>query len=562
MVKNYIEVKGSGVDVKLQGTVEVGGHGPHSRETGLQPGQLRVRFLENPQLPVSEIKVKVDGGPRAPLASPQSCGPATTTTLLEPWSTPAQNAEPTSTFNVLGCGASEPFAPSFTAGTVVPLAGSSSPFTLTLSRHDGEQDLSGVGVSTPPGLLGMLSHVQLCPEPQASDGACGPQSLIGHTQVAAGAGSSPLWEPGAVYLTGPYGGQPFGLSIVTSAKAGPFNLGNVIVRAAIHVDPSTSALTVTSDPLPQMVDGVPLRIQTVNVTIDRQGFMLNPTNCAQQQITGTVTGALANGASGSTVPVSSPFAVAGCKGLPFKPLFTVSTQGRTSKANGASLTVKVAQRPGEANIHKVSLQLPLILPARLTTLQKACTEAQFNVNPAGCPSASVIGTATALTPVLNVPLTGPAYLVSHGGAAFPDVEFVLQGQGVTIILDGKTDIKKGITYSRFETVPDAPIGSFETNLPEGPHSALAANGDLCAQMRVVTVRKRVTRRVHGRIRHVTRSVRQVAAPSLLMPTTIVGQNGAQIQQSTPIKVTGCAKVKHRKKAHKKPKGVHGKRRKR
>jgi uncharacterized repeat protein (TIGR01451 family) len=539
----YLEVGGepgeeAGVVVKLAGTVSA----------DPVTGQLTASFMENPQLPFSELRVRLNSGVRAPLSNPQGCGTFTTTSDLVPWSTPVTpDATPSSSFEVPGC--ASPFSPSFTAGTVTPLAGGSSPFTLTLSRHDGEQDLSGVGVSTPPGLLGMLSQVQLCPEPQASNGTCGPQSLIGHTQVAAGAGSHPFWEPGAVYLTGPYKGQPFGLSIVTRAQAGPFTLGNVIVRAAIHVDPGTSALTVTSDPLPQIIDGVPLRIQTVNVTIDKQGFMLNPTNCSQQQITGTITSA-----QGASANVSSPFAVAGCKGLPFNPVFSASTQSRTSKANGASLVVRVAQKPGEANIHKVDLQLPLILPARLTTLQKACTEAQFGANPAGCPSASVIGTATAITPVLSVPLTGPAYLVSHGGAAFPDVEFVLQGQGVTVVLDGGTDIKKGITYSRFETVPDAPISSFETVLPEGPHSALTANGDLCSQTRVVTVRKRVVRRVHGHARRVLRSVREVTAPSLSMPTTITGQNGAQIRQATKIEVTGCARHKAKKRARHRVKG--------
>ncbi|HEU5480928.1 MAG TPA: hypothetical protein VFU90_13870, partial [Candidatus Tumulicola sp.] len=179
---------------------------------------------------------------------------------------------------------------------------------------------------------------------------------------------------------------------------------------------------------------------------------------------------------------------------------------------------------------------------------KACTEAQFNANPAGCPEGSNVGTATAITPVLNVPLTGPAYLVSHGAAAFPDLEFVLQGEGVTIVLDGKTDIKKGITYSKFEAVPDAPISSFETSLPEGPHSVLTTNTSLCAPVREKTVKKRVSRRVNGRVRKVTVSVKQLAPEALVIPTTLVGQNGVTVTQSTKIAVTGCPKVKA--KAHK------------
>jgi hypothetical protein len=500
----YLEAAGSGVIVKLPGSIEVGGYGPHSAATGLAPGQVRTRFLENPQLPVEDVKVTLPGGQRAALANPQSCGAATTTTELEPWSAPESgpNATPISAFTVTGC--ENKFAPAFSAGTLTPSAGAFSPFTLTLGRHDGEQDLSGVTVTMPPGLLGALKGIVQCPEPQASKGECGEGSLVGHDQVAAGAGSQPLWETGRVFLTGPYKGAPFGLSILTPAVAGPFNLGNVVVRAAIAINPVTSQITTTSDPLPQQVDGVPLRIKTVNVTIDRPGFIFNPTNCNQQQVTGTITSA--QGASSS---VSSPFAAAGCANLPFKPQFTASTAGHTSKANGASLHVKIASSGiGQASIAKVDLTIPAILPTRLTTIQKACTEAQFNSNPAGCPSASLIATATVHTPLLQDPLSGPVYFVSHGGAAFPDTEIILQGDGVELLLDGHTQITKGVTYSRFETVPDAPFTSFEFNAPEGPYSIFGSNGNLCQT-------------------------------EVRMPTSITAQNGAVLTQSTLVEPEGC-----------------------
>jgi Domain of unknown function DUF11 len=521
----YLEAAGSGVIVKLPGSIEVGGNGSHSAATGLAPGQVRTRFLENPQMPVEDVQIVLPGGQRAALANPQSCGTATTSTDLEPWSAPESgpDATPLSAFTVTGCGGG--FAPAFSAGTVTPSAGAFSPFTLTLGRHDGEQDLSGVTVTMPPGLLGALKGVVQCPEPQASRGECGEGSLVGHDEVAAGAGTQPLWETGRVFLTGPYRGAPFGLSIVTPAVAGPFNLGNVVVRAAISVNPVTSQITTVSDPLPQQVDGVPLRIKTVNVTIDRPGFIFNPTNCDQQQVTGTI-----SSAQGASVGVSSPFAAAGCANLPFKPSFKVSTQAKTSKAKGASLTVTVKSSAGQANIGKVDVELPKQLPARLTTLQKACTEAQFNTNPAGCPVASDIGTAKAVTPLLNVPLTGPVYLVSHGGAAFPDVEFLLQGEGVRIELDGKTQIKKGITYDHFETVPDAPIGTFETTLPEGKDSVLATDIP-------------------------TKAKNSLCGLSLSMPTTLTAQNGAVLKQATKIAVTGCPKAKKaKKKVKKKAKG--------
>jgi hypothetical protein len=241
--------------------------------------------------------------------------------------------------------------------------------------------------------------------------------------------------------------------------------------------------------------------------------MFNPTNCSQLQITSTITGE-----QGATASPTVPFQVANCATLPFKPTFRVFTSAKTGKTTGASLHVKVTSAPGQANIAKVKVDLPKQLPSRLTTLQKACLAAVFETNPATCPSASVVGTAQAVTPVLRSALTGPAYLVSHGGAAFPDLEIVLQGEGITLILDGHTDIKKGITISSFNAVPDAPVSSFDLMLPEGPHSVLAAalparaRGSLCHQ-------------------------------KLNMATLLSGQNGAVIKQTTKIAISGCPRRK-------------------
>jgi hypothetical protein len=531
----YLELgsENSGIHIKLKGKVEVGGNGARSRETGLAPGQVRTSFAQTPQQPFSDLVLRFDGGAKAPLANPQSCGTFQTTSVITPWSAMTEAAAlPSPAFAIGGCGGG--FAPAFTAGTLNPQAGAYSPFTLTFSRHDREDDLAGITVSMPPGLLGRVAGVTQCPEAQANAGTCPPQAQIGTATAAAGAGPQPLWQSGPVYLTGPYKGAPFGLSVVVPAKAGPYNLGDIVVRAAIHIDPHTAQLTVVSDPLPQSVDGVPLRVRTVHVTIDRPGFTFNPSSCEPTQVIASLTSLGGLGAN-----ASSRFQAAGCASLPFKPSFTVSSLASTSKANGAALDVKVAQRPGEADIHKVDVQLPLQLPSRLTTLQQACLQAQFDADPARCPSGSVVGMAVAHTPLLNVPLTGPAILVSHGGAAFPDLVLVLQGEGVRIDLTGNTDIKHGITFSRFETVPDAPISSFELTLPEGPHSALAAYGGLCKPTKAVTVRIHKFVRRHGRELWVPRLVSRTVATSLTMPTMIVGQNGAILNQTTRIGVAGC-----------------------
>ncbi len=513
----YVEVQGPGFTVKF----------PSVASVDPVTGRVTARFEDLIQQPISEFKLHLKSGPRAPLANPQSCGAASTVSDLTPWSSPVTpDAVGSSSFNVDwdgnggACPAGMPFSPGFSAGTVSPVGGAFSAFSLTVSRHDREQDLSGLSLTMPPGLLGRLAGIPLCGEPQAAQGACSAGSQVGATTVAAGSGPHPFWTQGRVYLTGPYKGQPFGLSIVVPAQAGPFNLGDVVVRAAIHVDPNTAQITVTSDPVPQLLDGVPLRIQTVNVSIDREGFIFNPTNCSQLQLAGTITGA-----QGASVGVSSPFAATGCAGLPFHPVFSVSTQARTSKKSGASLTVKGAFPAGNANVRSVAVTLPKQLPARLTTIQQACPEATFNANPASCPAGSDIGVATATTPILANPVMGPAYLVSHGGAAFPNVVAILQGEGVTVDLTGSIDIKHGVTSSTFASVPDAPISSFQLTLPEGPHSGLAAvvpakaKGSLCGQ-------------------------------SLAMPFTITGQNGAQVKQDVKIAVTGCPKTKPKAKKEK------------
>jgi hypothetical protein len=520
----YLEVQGSGVIAKLEGSVEVGGHQGHSAHDGLPllaPGQVRTRFLNAPQLPFSDLKLTLWGGPRAPVANPQVCGEAQTASDLTPWSAPVTpDATPFSAFNVTGCAPSMSLNPGFAAGTVVTQAGGFSPFTATFSRQDGEQNLSGITVRPPVGLIGMISKVPLCSEPQAAQGTCGPESRIGTATAAAGAGSHPFYQSGAVYLTGPYKDAPFGLSVVVPAKAGPFNLGNIVVRAAISIDPHTSAITVTADPLPQSIDGVPLRLKAATVTIDRPEFMLNPTNCSQLAVNATVTGVLPNEAPGATSAVSTPFAVTGCRHLPFAPGFKVLTTAKTSRIIGASLHVVVTSGSGQASIAAAHVELPKRLPSRLKTLQKACPEATFAANPAACPPASAVGTATAYTPVLNVPLKGPAYLVSHGNAQFPDLVLVLQGQGVTIELTGNTHIAKGITTSTFNSVPDAPLTRFDLEFPQGPNSLLTATGSLCSK-------------------------------PLTMPTTLTAQNGAQLKQNTKITVTGCPKKHHKHKKHKK-----------
>jgi hypothetical protein len=492
-------------------------------------GQLVSTFKDTPQLPFEDFKLHFFGGDRAPLGTPALCGSYTTQASIAPWSgNPA--TESSSTFNIISgpnggaCASPLPFSPSLTAGTTSIQAGGFSPFTMTMSREDGQQNLQAIQLKMPPGLSGLLSSVKLCGEPQASEGLCGPDSEIGETIVSVGLGGDPFSvRGGKVFVTEGYEGAPYGLSIVNPAKAGPYDLEKdtpcdcVVVRAKIEVDPTTAALTITSDnsgpyKIPTILDGIPLQIKHVNVMINRPGFTFNPTNCSPMSIRGSL-----SSTQGATSALSVPLQVTNCAVLGFKPGFSVSTAGKTSRAKGASLHVKLtypkAPFGSQANISKVKVDLPKQLPSRLTTLQKACTDATFNQNPANCPSESRIGTAKATTPLLPVPLTGPVYFVSHGGAKFPELVIVLSGYGTTIQLRAETFISpQGITSSTFRTVPDAPVGTFELTLPQGKFSALAATGNLCTS-------------------------------KLKMPTAFTAQNGATIKQSTPIGVTGCPKHK-------------------
>src|ERR1700722_13351760 len=545
----YVEDPVSGSRVKLAGEVV----------SDPVTGQLVSTFKNTPQLPFETFELHFFGGDRAPLASPARCGAYTTTAAIEPW-TGWGGGDSSSTFDIDSgpasfsepagspCpGAHLPFGPSLNGGATNIAAGAFSPLTLTFSRKDGEQNIQSAEAHLPPGLSGILSNIELCPEPQANLGECPANSLIGETTVSVGVGGDPFTVGGGkFYLTGPYNGigsctmgspgcAPFGITFEVPAKAGPFDLKRntanpagedscdcVIVRGKIEVNPINAAITIKSDPpgspyaIPTSIEGIPLEIQHINATTTRNDFQFNPTNCEKMQVTGNI-----HSSENTTFNVSVPFQVTNCAILGFKPRFKVSTSGKTSRKNGASLNVHLtypkAPFGSQANIKSVKVDLPKQLPSRLTTLQKACTAAQFEANPAGCPAESMVGHATAITPLVPVQLTGPAYFVSYGGAKFPELVIVLQGYGVTLDLHGETFINKaGITSSTFHTIPDAPVGSFELNLPEGHYSALAANGKLC-QLK------------------------------LAMPTAFTAQNGATIKQSTPIGVTGCAKKKTTKK---------------
>jgi hypothetical protein len=516
-----------GVGLRLEGHVKA----------NTQTGRLTAIFADDPQVPFEDFILTFRGGARAPLANPLRCGPAEPAAALTAYTGQPAQAAQTHGFTVDAngkggaCPAPLPFAPAQTTPPQSPAsAGAYSPFTLQLARGEGQQYLSKVQTTLPPGLLGAIPSVTLCGEAQANAGACPSASEVGTVAVSAGAGSEPYPFTGHAFITGPYDGAPYGLSIVVPAAAGPYNFGEVITRASIGVGLYNGRLTVSSA-LPTIVEGVPLRLRSLSVAVNRPNFLFNPTSC-QALATESQLGGFVPGSSALTEQsVSSPFQVGECNKLAFKPKLTAATGARVSRVNGASLEVKVTQGAGtqpaglgQADIREVLTALPKQLAARITTLHKACPAATFEAAPppGGCGKEARVGSATVTTPVLPGPLTGPAYLVSHGGAAYPDLDVILSGDnGVEVVLVGHTHISRtGILSSSFESLPDVPISSFALSLPKSLDSVLTnnRNGSLCGS-------------------------------HLLMPTTIVAQSGAKITQSTKIAVRNCPRKKHRRHKH-------------
>ncbi|HEY8582347.1 MAG TPA: hypothetical protein VIL49_05345, partial [Capillimicrobium sp.] len=479
-----LEAFGSGVRVKLAGTIE-----PDPRT-----GRLTAVFRDNPQVPVSAIRLALKGGPLAALAMPPTCGFKPVVAALSSWGGQAAGASALLQvgFDAQGgpCPEALPFAPRFTAGTVEPRAGRDAGFTMVLERGDRDRELGRITLALPPGLLGRLTAVPLCPAAQAADGWCDDRSLVGDARVWAGAGDSPIEvRGGRVHLTEPYReGDVAGLAIVVRAIAGPYDLGTAVVRAGIRVRPDTG-LDVEAEPLPTIMEGVPLRVRRVQVDLGREGFMLNPSDCSPKAITGSITSA-----DGERMPVAVPFGVEGCAELPFSPAMDLSAD-RPAPDRGLGLRVALRQDPGEARMRQVTLVLPPGLGARLEgPIQHPCPEAEFARD--ACPDASRVGTAEAATPVLPGLLTAPIHLVANPDGALPRLGVRLRSGPVAVDLLGEVSFDgRGRLVTVFDGIPDVPIERFALTLERG-RQAVLAGASLCRG------RKRAALRVIAHSGHV------------------------------------------------------------
>ncbi len=465
-------------------------------------GQLTTVFTQNPQLPASHITVNLKEGPRAPLATPVTCGAFGSTSTIVPWSTPGTpDAHPTASFPVSSgangtpCPASaaaRPFAPKMSAGTQSTQAGASSPFTLHLARADGEGEISALEVTLPKGLAAKFVGVPYCSEAalaaaaaksgkaEQNSASCPAATRIGAVTVGAGPGSNPFYTGGNAYLSGPYKGAPMSVSVITPAVAGPFDLGTVVSRNALFVDPDTAQGRVVSDPLPTILDGVPLRLRSIDVNLDRPDFTLNPTNCTPMSVNAKLTSV-----NGATSNPSSYFQVGNCKALKFKPSLSLALKGDTKRSGNPALTATLKAPPGQANISQTTVLLPASQYIDSAHVNNPCTRVQFNAN--ACPPSSILGTATAYTPLLEQPLTGPVYFRSNGGEReLPDMVVDLNGQ-IHVTLVGFIDsvpikgTESARVRTRFLSVPDAPVSKFVLKLKGGKKGLIENSKNLCGK---------------------------------------------------------------------------------
>jgi hypothetical protein len=483
----YISVEDpqAGITIKLAGQPK-----PDPRT-----GRLTVDFDQNPQLPFEDLKVNLFTGPRAALRTPTACGSFTTATTITPWTSPeGADANPSDTFAITkGAGggacvhsdAQAPNKPTFNAGTIDPTAGAYSPFVLKIVREDGTQPIKAIDTTLPKGLLGKLAGIPYCSDAalaaaagksgraEQASSSCPAASRVGTVDVGAGAGSTPFYATGAAYLAGPYKGAPLSLAIVTPAVAGPFDLGNVVVRTALDVDPESTQIHAVSDPIPTILQGIPLDVRSIALTLDRPSFTLNPTSCTPGTVGGAVTSAFGQSAS-----VSSPFQVGGCSALGFEPKLNIQLKGATRRIGHPALKAVLNAAPGEANIGRAQVNLPHGEFLDQGNLNKTCTKPVLLAGQ--CPASTVYGRATAWSPLLEKPLEGNVYLVGGYGFKLPALVADLNGQ-IRVLLVGKIDSgpNKGIR-STFEMVPDAPVSRFVLEMKGGKKYGLLENSEnLC-----------------------------------------------------------------------------------
>jgi uncharacterized repeat protein (TIGR01451 family) len=474
---------------------------PGKIEVDEQTGQITTVFNDTPQFPFEDLTLKFRSGPRAPLVNPPSCGTQTIGVQLTSYAQPEDPVDVSNTYQITEgpngtpCppdSAHRPFTPKFSGGTLNPVAGSYSTFLFRLSREDQEQELSQVNTVLPPGLLAKIAGVPFCSDAaiasistelgagaaEKATSSCPAASQIGTVSAGLGAGPGPNYFPGKVYLSGPYKGAPLSLAIVVPALAGPYDLGNTVVRTALHVDPDTSRVTAVSDPFPTILHGVILRVRDVRLRVDRPETTLNPTNCELTSLDAAITGVggnLLSTADDFLFNASDRFQVGDCGRIGFKPKLFFMLKGGTHRSDTPAFFSRLRARPGDANIGKAIVALPHSEFLDQAHIRTICTRVQFAADQ--CPPGSVYGHAKAITPLLDDPVEGDVILRSSNHP-LPDLVARLRGQ-ISANLIGRIDSRHGGIRTSFETVPDVPVTEFILTMNGGKKGLLENSVNLC-----------------------------------------------------------------------------------
>ncbi|HUC08044.1 MAG TPA: hypothetical protein VMR96_08135 [Solirubrobacterales bacterium] len=477
----------TGTLVKLAGKVEAN---PNT-------GRLTTTFDNNPQLPVEDVKLNLRGGATAPLRTPATCNKYSTTSSITPWSAPESGPPetPSDAYKISkgpgggACAAkasAQPNKPSFSAGTASPIAASYSPMAVHLRREDGSQEFSSLTVTPPPGLIGRLAGLTPC-----SDGAlaaagsktgvaeqaspsCPASAKVGTATAGAGAGPAPYYATGNAYLAGPYKGAPISLAFITPAVAGPFDLGTIVVRTAVRIDPETARVTAESDPIPHILEGIPLDIRTIDVALDRPNFTLNPTSCDPMSFSGSLRSTL-----GSSAALSDRFQLGECSRLAFKPKLSLRLFGRPNRGAHPAFRATLTMPPGGANIAATQVALPRSEFIENAHFQTICTRVQFAASQ--CPAGSIYGHVRAISPLVDYPLEGPVYLRSSSHK-LPDLVMALRGpasQPIEVDAVGRVDSVNGGIRTTFESTPDAPLTKLVLNMAGGKKGLFVNSRNIC-----------------------------------------------------------------------------------
>jgi hypothetical protein len=529
LIAVYLVAKapGRGILVKVAGKLEA----------DPSTGRLTASFDRLPQLPYSSLLVHFREGQRSPLASPGTCGSFSTSIDLTAWRDASLKRHTDSPAQVTaGVGGAPcpqglaPFTPTALAGSTNSQAGAYSPFYLHLRRTDTEQEITHYSAQLPPGLLGKIAGVPFCSEgaieaarhrsgtEELEHPDCPASSLIGHTYSGYGLGPVLSYAPGSLYLAGPYHGSPLSIVALDSALVGPFDLGTVIVRSAIDVNPQTAQVSIDSqgsDPIPHILDGIPIHLRDVRVYVDRPGFALNPTSCNRFSVASTLNGSgqrFSDPADDTSARAVYDYQAFNCVSLGFKPRLSLALKGGTTRGKAPALTFTYAPRAGDTNLASAQVTLPPSLFLAQNHIETVCTRAQFARE--ACPAGSAYGTVTVFTPLMEEPMRGNVYLRS-GDNVLPDLVFALRGRGVHIDLGGKIDSVGGGLRGSFEGLPDAPISKFVLRMKGGRRGVVEVAENLCRKTQFAKAR-------------------------------LVGQSNQGLHLQPKVKVRCGAKGKHRK----------------